>query len=188
MQLSRKHVIETGPEGRVSIFGGKLTDCLNVGDELCAEVVRLGVALPEPGRRWYGEPPAEAREAFLAEARAMGLDGRAGPEAVEPISTRLWRRYGAEAPGLLEAIRRDGRAAETILQCGDYLRCELEHAARREMVVGLEDFLRRRTELAQVVRREALRGDPGLPEACRVLFGTAAEAKRAAYLGESRPA
>ena len=40
--LSRKHEIETDVERRhISIFGGKLTDCLNVGKEVCAWVRRL---------------------------------------------------------------------------------------------------------------------------------------------------
>jgi glycerol-3-phosphate dehydrogenase len=43
----------------VSIFGGKLTDCLNVGREEVVAVARLGVELEPPARgarRWYGEP------------------------------------------------------------------------------------------------------------------------------------
>ena len=36
LQLSRKHVVEVDAAARhVSIFGGKLTDCLNVGEEVC---------------------------------------------------------------------------------------------------------------------------------------------------------
>jgi len=189
MQLSRKHAIETSPgEGRVTIFGGKLTDCLNVGEEICAEVQRLGVGLPFPARGWYGEPPAALRDEFLHQARLMGLDGPAGAGAPEPTSLRLWRRYGTEAFGLLEAIRRDRRAAQPVLRSGEFLRCELELSAQREMVVELEDFLRRRTELAQEVRRDDLRQDPGLQEACAILFGEGAAARRAAYLaGPSGP-
>src|SRR6266850_2170529 len=55
MQLSRKHAVDTdAPRGRITGFGGKLTDCLNVGEEICAEVRRLGVDLPQPKRAWYG--------------------------------------------------------------------------------------------------------------------------------------
>jgi alpha-glycerophosphate oxidase/glycerol-3-phosphate dehydrogenase len=49
------------------------------------------------------------------------------------------------------------------------------------MVVCLEDFLRRRTEIAQVVRRDELHRDAGMEEACRILFGAEAGAKRAGY-------
>jgi len=185
MQLSRKHAIEaSGRDGRITIFGGKLTDCVHVGEEICEEVRRLGVPLPQPTRRWYGEPPAAQRQAFLDRARQAGLDGHAPPGATEAVSTRLWRRYGAEAVGLLEAIERDRRAALPVLASSEVLRCELEHAARGEMVVTLEDFLRRRTDIAQVVRRDVLRQDPGLGEACRILFGDAAESMLASHVGE----
>jgi glycerol-3-phosphate dehydrogenase len=46
MQLSRKHVVETdAARAHVTIFGGKLTDCLNIGEEICVEVrLRIGGA------------------------------------------------------------------------------------------------------------------------------------------------
>ncbi len=185
-QLSRKHVIETdASRGRLTIFGGKLTDCINVGEEICAEVQRLGVALPFPRRRWYGEPPRAVREEYFHQARLMDLDALTVPRASEKLSTRLWRRYGSEALGMLEAIRRDPRQAEVIIETSEYLRCELDDAARREMVVKLEDFLRRRSKIALVVRDEEIRAAPGLREACRILFGEDAEAKVAEYFGEA---
>ena len=186
MQLSRKHAIETDPSrGHITIFGGKLTDCLNVGEEICAEVQRLGIPLPYADRVWYGEPPPAVREEYFHQARLMGLDAMTSPQSSEKLSTRLWRRYGSEALGLLEAIRRDPRMAEVIIETSEYIRCELDEAARREMVVKLDDFLRRRSKIALVVRREEIRRAPGLREACRILFGDDAEAKIAEYFGES---
>ena len=45
-KLSRKHAVETDRQrGIVTVFGGKLTDCLNVGEEVAAEVESLGVPL-----------------------------------------------------------------------------------------------------------------------------------------------
>ena len=171
-QLSRKHAIDIdAPRGRITVFGGKLTDCLNVGEEICAEVRRLGVDLPYPRRGWYGEPEAPIREEYFHQARLMNLDALTSPQSSEKLSTRLWRRYGAEAIGLLEAIRRDPRQAEVIIETSEYIRCELDEAARREMVVKLEDFLRRRSKIALVVRHDEVRAAPGLREACRILFG-----------------
>ena len=184
MQLSRRHVLETNAgERHVTIFGGKLTDCLNVGEEICVEARRLGVALPFADRVWYGEPHPAARERFFHEARLTGLDEMTSPHSSERLSTRLWRRYGTEALGMLEAIRRDPRMAEVIIETSEYLRCELDEAARREMVVRLDDFLRRRSKIALVVRREEIRRAAGLHEACRILFGDQAEARRAEYFG-----
>ncbi|MGZ6143928.1 MAG: glycerol-3-phosphate dehydrogenase/oxidase, partial [Myxococcales bacterium] len=187
MQLSRKHALEV-IDGRVTIFGGKLTDCVNVGDEICALVQRLGVALPYADKVWYGEPPTAVREEYFHQARLMGLDAMTSPQSSEKLSTRLWRRYGSEALGLLEAIRRDPRMAEVIIETSEYIRCELDEAARREMVVKLEDFLRRRSKIALVVRREEIRAAPGLREACRILFGDDAEAKLREYFGEEAAA
>ncbi len=178
MQLSRKHVVETDEETKhVSIFGGKLTDCLNVGEEVAEEVRRLGVDLPYPNARWYGEPPDEARREFMHQARLMRLDALTSPRSSENLTSRLWRRYGAEGFGLLEAIRADPKNAEVLIEGAEYIRCEIEQAARREMVVKLEDFLRRRSKISLVIAREPLRAAPGLREACRLLFGDAADAR-----------
>ena len=174
------------PRGRITVFGGKLSDCLNVGEEICAEVRRLGVNLPQPKRTWYGEPPKPVRDEYFHQARLMDLDALTTPHASEKLSSRLWRRYGAEALGLLEAIRRDPRQAEVIIETSEYIRCELDEAARREMVVKLEDFLRRRSKIALVVRREEIRAAPGLREACRILFGDEqVEAKIEEYFGSA---
>ncbi len=186
MQLSRKHVVETDvADKRVSIFGGKLTDCLNVGEEVLDAVRRLGIAVPFPDARWYGEAPEQTRREFFHQARLMDLDARTAPGFSEKLSTRLWRRYGAEALRLLEEIRTDPREAEILIEGTEYLRCELPFIARREMVVKLEDFLRRRSKISLVVRDADLRRAKGLREACAILFGGEREADRqlAEYFG-----
>ena len=187
-QLSRKHVVEVDHErGHVSIFGGKLTDCLNVGDEICAVVRDLDVTVPYPDYRWYGEPPDEVKREFFHQADLMDLDGYTAAESSEPLSSRLWRRYAANALGLLEQIREDPRDAEILIAGTEYIRCEIEQAARREMIVKLEDFLRRRSKIAQIARTAAIRESPGMMEACRVLFGDAAQDRFDEYFGSDIP-
>ncbi len=154
-----------------------------MGEEVSEEVRRLGVALPFEDALWYGEPHETVREEFFHQARLMDLDAMTSPHASERLSTRLWRRYGAGALPMLDAIRSDPRMAEVIIETSEYLRCELDEAARREMVVKLEDFLRRRSKIALVVRHEDLRGAEGLREAARILFGDDADAKLAEYFG-----
>jgi glycerol-3-phosphate dehydrogenase len=193
MQLSRKHVIEENVGDRVlTIFGGKLTDCLNVGEEVCAALTRMGLELPYAGRRWFGEPDRAIRDEFFHQARLMELDKLTSPQASEVLSTRLWRRYGPQAFQLLEAIRADVRMADLLIEHAEYLRCEIELAARREMITRLDDFLRRRSKISQVVSREAIRRSAGLTEACRILFGADAEARlREAFpegVAEAEPA
>ena len=182
MHLSRKHTVEAkAGEGHLTIFGGKLTDCLNVGEEVCQKVQSLGVDLPFPKERWYGEPSPQARREFFHRARLMNLDAMTSPNASEPMSSRLWRRYGLDAFQMLEEIRADRTMADQIIETSEYVRCELAHAARAEMVAKLEDFLRRRSKIELVVRAAALAHAAGLREACRLLFGEEADAKLAEY-------
>lgn len=188
LHLSRKHAIDIDPEmAHLSIFGGKLTDCLNVGEEVVEEVARLGVAIPYPTVRWYGEPDASVREAFLHQARLMDLDAMTAEGASEPLSARLWRRYGAQALEMLEDIRQDPRQGEVLIEHTEYLRCELTQARRREMVTRLEDFLRRRSKISLVVPERTIRESPGLREACDILFGDQAEARLQEYLATASP-
>ena len=183
VQLSRKHVIEVNESSRhMSILGGKLTDCLNVGDEVADWVQRLGVDVPQPDNLWYGEPGAELRDEFMLQARLMELDDLTDPSSSEPLSERFWRRYGESAFGLLERIREDESCVELLIENAEYTRCEIELAARREMIVKLEDFMRRRSKIEQVVRREEIASAPGLQEACEILFGDQADARLQEYL------
>ena len=50
------------------------------------------------------------------------------------------------------------------------------------MVEQLEDFLRRRSKIALVVRREDIARAPGLREACSILFAERAEEKLSEWL------
>ena len=144
---------------------------------MTAIVTKLGISLPYLGHRWYGEPPDEVRDEFFHQARLMDLDALTSPQASEKLTPRLWRRYGARAFAMLDEIRADRRMAAVLIEGAEYLRCEIEHLARREMVERLEDFLRRRSKIAQVMRESEIRAAPGLREACAILFGDLAEQK-----------
>lgn len=181
--LSRRHEIETDAERKViTIFGGKLTDCLNVGEEVADAVESLGLPLEADTHSWYGEPAAATRDEFYRQARLMRLDDLRRKPDVEPLSDRLWRRYGRRAFTMLDAIRDDPSMGEDIMDSADYLRVELHVAARTEMVTKLEDFLRRRSKISLVVRQDDIRNSDGLHEVCEILFGERAEAKLAEYL------
>ena len=187
VQLSRKHEIEVHRDRRhISIFGGKLTDCLNVGDEITGLVENLGIPIPEPDNRWYGEPGEELREQFMLQARLMNLDTLTDPSSPEPLSERFWRRYGESAFVLLERIRENPAQARLLMEKAEYTRCEIELAARREMIIKLEDFMRRRSKIELVLRDEEIASAPGLRQACEILFGEDADARLAEYLQDLR--
>ena len=164
--LSRKHEIDSHPgQNLCTIYGGKLTDCINVGEEVSEIVESFGITLFQGLESWYGEPNQQKKIRFKTECKTLGL--------TDEQSTRLWRRYGRAAFQCLERIRHDPAMGENVLK--KVLRAELHHIAEYEMVVHLDDFFRRRTRLALIHHRAALRCDPGLPEAARILFGQNAE-------------
>ncbi len=183
-KLSRKHAVETDRNRRiVTIFGGKLTDCLNVGEEVATEIESLGVPLEPDLRNWYGEPAPATREEFYRQARLMRLDEFRAKADTEPLTDRLWRRYGRRAFGMLEAIREDPTMAEDVMGSADYLRVELHSAARSEMVTRLEDFMRRRSKIDLVVSDADIAGSEGLYDVAEILFGDDAERRLAEYFG-----
>lgn len=171
-RVSRKHVIEMDAEhNHISIFGGKLTDCINVGEEISACVARLGLRLATPAGKWYGEPGARERAAYYARAQSLGLDELAADDTGEFLSERLWRRYGANAKQMLDAIEKDPGLCEPLIENTGIRRCEIDYIARHEMIVTLEDYLRRRSKIELLVSRPVLRQSAGLLEACEILFG-----------------
>ena len=187
LQLSRKHVVDTNAESaHISIFGGKLTDCLNVGDEIAEEISQLGVTLTDPKFHWYGEPPNPVKQQFMDQAKRMNLDAMTAQTSSELLSTRLWRRYADQAIQMLEKIRQDPAQGEILIEGTEYIRCELEHARDHEMITQLEDFLRRRAKVSLVVPHEQLRHSNGLKEACRVLFGDDADERFNSYFEQHR--
>ena len=188
VQLSRKHAIDIDKAKKhISIFGGKLTDCLNVGDEITEEIESFGINLPYRDVKWYGEPDKATHEDFLHRARLMNVDA-SSKDASEPLTSRLWRRYGLQAMFMLDAIRQNPKMADILIDGTEYTRVEIEYAARSEMIVKLDDFLRRRSKIALVAQRDAIKNSKGLREACEILFGDEAEAKYAEYFSEEAPA
>lgn len=183
VQLSRKHAIDVNKDSQyMSIFGGKLTDCINVGDEVASLVEGFGIKLPYKNFTWYGEPDDAIKREFMHRAKLMGLDELTPLSSSEPLTSRFWRRYGRNAINMLESIRENPQKAELLIENSEYLRVEIEHAAQREMVTKLDDFLRRRSKISLVVREPDILSAPGLKEACKILFGDQAEAKLQEYV------
>jgi len=183
VKLSRKHAVDVSYDDKhLSIFGGKTTDCINVGDEIAEIVQKMGVELPYEDFKWYGEDDDSVRDEFYHQAKLMNLDDYTVEGSSEPLTQRLWRRYGGNALELLEDIRQHPKQAERLMKDAEYLRCEIEHTARHEMVTKLEDFLRRRSKITQVVRNRDIIDAPGLKEACKIFFGDQADIKLQEYI------
>jgi alpha-glycerophosphate oxidase/glycerol-3-phosphate dehydrogenase len=182
VQLSRKHAIDINKEtGYMSIFGGKLTDCINVGNEVADIIANFGIDLPFVDKKWYGEPDDSIKNEFLHRAKLMNFDDLTPNTSSEPLTQRFWRRYGRNAINMLESIRENPEKGKLLIQNAEYLVVELEHASQREMVTKLDDFLRRRSKISIVLNQEDILSDPGLQEACKILFGDEADDKIQEY-------
>ena len=183
VKLSRKHAIDINKVQKyISIFGGKLTDCINVGNEVAEIVEKFNITLKQSCMTWYGEPTNRTKQQFFEQARAIKLDTMTWANSAEPLSERFWRRSGANAMELLAAIQLDESQAELLIESAEYTRCEIEYAAKYEMITKLEDFLRRRSKISLVVRQDDLLNAKGLKEACEILFGSDAEEKMLEYI------
>lgn len=172
MNLSRKHAIETHKaEKQISVFGGKLTDCLNIGRELFHELNALGFK----GRLtndWFGESSERAR--FEKEAEALGLGGiQVAGEGT--LIDRLWRCYDLDVFEILKLIESDRSLLDAVSPSSSVILAEFVLMANLEMVSHLEDALRRRTRLALVAPHQELANSPVLKRACILLFKENAE-------------
>ncbi len=70
------------------------------------------------------------------------------------------------------------------MDSADYLRAELHTAAEHEMIVKLDDFMRRRSKIDLVVHDDDIRHSPGLHEVAEILFGDEADRRLAEYFAE----
>lgn len=142
-KLSRKHVIEVNAEKRfLSIFGGKLTDCLNVGNEVVAHFKKMGFELGR-SQKWFGEDVGVMSEDFLTAVKAAS----SYPESSERVATGVWRRHGSKAPAIVAAST-DG--LEEVFEGTGITFTELAFVTRDEKVVYAEDLLRRRLPIAML--------------------------------------
>ncbi len=184
IHLSRKHAIDVDKkENFISIFGGKLTDCVNVGEEVVSILKEMNLDVPfdDDAALWYGEPSAALKKSFMSLASEYNIDSRVDTLSGEPLSERIWRRYGELANGLLEKIKNDPKALEKPIEEIEYTRCELELMAETEMIITLDDFLRRRSKVSLVLKKETLMSNSGLEELCTILFGEKANEKYEEY-------
>ena len=166
-ELSRRHEVEADQgRGTVSILGGKLSDCLNVGEEVVAAARTCGLEPSPPERAWFGEPPEGVRARFQRSATRAGID--------ELSAARLWRRHGRRALGIADLIDESPELNLPLSEVVDYSVAEVMVMARHEHILTMEDFLRRRTMLAMLETAETLENDPGVERAASLLFGPAA--------------
>jgi glycerol-3-phosphate dehydrogenase len=162
-EISRRDEILTGPGPVVAIAGGKLTTYRRMSERVCAEVFRLLRKSADAGIDSAAVPLAGGDEAAQQSARAATR-----PLADAALERRLWSTYGAAAHGLVEKIHGHAALADRVGGLDELTWAEVEHAVHHEMVVGVDDLLRRRCRAAMFDTRAAV---AAAPEAARALGG-----------------
>ena len=136
-QLSRKHVIETDVQKQVvTILGGKLTDCLNVGQEVVDEFRKFGKKLPKP-KGWFGESSQTRKAEFISGVKSV-------PGGSDLVAETIWRRHGEAA---FEVIS-NAKSLEDLVDGLGVTEAEIRYVAGNELVSNREDLLRRRFSIA----------------------------------------
>lgn len=151
---SRDHVVWQ-EDGLLTVTGGKLTTFRLIAlDALKAARPALG-DLPDLDKKQRVFSPVKP---LSAEAAGLGRESL----------TRLQGRYGARAQDLIK----DAQPGELENIPGtETLWAELRWAAKNEMVVHLEDLMRRRTRIAVLLRQGGASYMPAIKEICQPLLG-----------------
>lgn len=146
--LSRKHEIEVDKKKKlITIFGGKLTDCINVGKEVSALVKKFGIKEIR-NRKWYGEDLEVTSSTYFTEILEFYPKNA---DLAKKILAGLFRRQGTEIKEVLNLWRADEKNSQVVFDGLDITKGELIYMIENEDVVKPADLLRRRT-LIQLVR------------------------------------
>ncbi len=141
-KLSRTHAVVDGPEGMVSIIGGKLTTYRRMAQDVVDHIDKLD-----------GNPSAHITEHLAlsgakgweqAQTKAQQLGNALGLAA--DILKRL-NLYGANQLTLLNLAAREPQLAARIVPDLPYILAEVIYACRYEMALTLDDVLARRTRI-----------------------------------------
>lgn len=131
--LSRRHAVRESGGGLVTVTGGKLTTYRRMASDT---VDIVGRRLGRGGR---------SRTKHI---RLLGAEGST------PDDEHLARRYGSEAPRVLDIAATDPSLSEPLVAGLPYLRAEAVYAVRHEMARTVDDILSRRTR-ARLLGRDA---------------------------------
>lgn len=141
-EISRRDEILTGPGPFVSIAGGKLTTYRRMAERVVDRV-----------REVLGSQPRAADSASVALAGG-GAEEQAVARARVPaladstLDARLWETYGVEAARIVEDIHREASLAAPVNGLGCLTEAEVRYCVEHEMVLSLDDLLRRRSHVA----------------------------------------
>jgi glycerol-3-phosphate dehydrogenase len=180
-QVSREHVLLTGPGRMLTIAGGKLTTyrrmAAQVVDEVTRELHRLD-GRPRAARAPTDREPLPGGEArdltpIAAAAEELGLSAA--------TAAHLVARYGAEAPALLNLVAADRELATPLHPAHPAIAAQVVYAVRREWAQTVADVLVRRLRLREETDDRGVAAAPAVARRMGALLGwDAAQVARAA--------
>ena len=176
--LSRRHTVQTSPEGVVSVTGGKLTTYRKMAEDTVDQVLAL-----------LGERPG-TRRCVTATLRLAGAPAPAAatrPGAGRATLSHLWARYGSDARAVVALADDRPELLEPVIEGLPYLGAEVLYAARAEMAQSLDDVLSRRTRARIQDARRSAAAAPAVAELLAAELGWTAEqaAEQAAQFAAS---
>jgi glycerol-3-phosphate dehydrogenase len=143
--VSRDWELKTTDNGVHYSIGGKLTsareDAATIVDAVCAQL-RTNAACATKNRRLPWAPEADFDQwsvAATAQAAQFGIDAE--------CAKWLIRRHGKRTSEILRSMPDNPRLAERIVATLPFIYADLLFCARNEMVIHLDDLLRRRMPL-----------------------------------------
>lgn len=148
--VSRQHVVLTGPDGLVTVVGGKLTTYRRMAQDA------LDTALAHSGL-----------DAGPCRTRRLPLVGAASRHRLARLAApaRLVRRYGTEAPTVLAQAESEAELLRPVSSQVETIGAELRFALRHEGALDASDLLDRRTRVGLDARARS----EALPLAQRLL-------------------
>ncbi|HEU4569097.1 MAG TPA: glycerol-3-phosphate dehydrogenase [Gemmatimonadales bacterium] len=180
-QVSREHVLLTGPGRMLTIAGGKLTTyrrmAAQVVDEVTRELHRLD-GRPRAARAPTDREPLPGGEArdltpIAAAAEELGLSAA--------TAAHLVARYGAEVPALLNLVAADRELATPLHPAHPAIAAQVVYAVRREWAQTVADVLVRRLRLREETDDRGVAAAPAVARRMGELLGwDAAQVARAA--------
>ncbi len=148
--VSRDYDILGGPPGFYAICGGKLTTFRSMAEGLVDHIIEAeGQSFQTRPRRCRTarEPLPGAVAEFPRYQRTAIAALRDAWDLSEAAATRLVATYGGEHTRLLGLAAREPALLRPLIAGSPVTAAEAAYAAREQMAVTLEDFLRRRTDL-----------------------------------------
>jgi len=143
--VSRDWQLTVAKNGLLSSIGGKLTsareDAAVIVDNLCRGL-GIDAACGTFGKAFPWLPVGDYQQwtdAMINNAQALGIDSES--------AHWLLRRHGSRVSGIFDLCGQDAALAERITPALPFIVADLLFCARQEMVVHLDDLLRRRLPL-----------------------------------------